>query len=471
MRMNHPRSAGMGVSKIGASAIIFVTTLFAALNVDGATARTAAKQGLPTSQIEDVLQTVASDLSRKWNMSIAMAFYSESAALGFSAAQPGEAAAAAGYTDSGMGMGMPTRKAQPDDMYVWGSITKMYTGPAVLQLVSRGVMSLDDPISVHVDPLLLKVNGTTLEDKFGTAIKQVKVHHLLHMDSGVPDYDGEEYAKAQFAHRSRDFSPIDIIGHFVSPELKEPPGTQQGYCSTNYILLGLALANHLGNGSWQEYDQKSVIPTALQRLFERSLFVNHGTCESRTPVHGFIESYSTASIPRQDVWNVSCAGGWTAGNYVGAVSDVARYTYDLYNAANSRIVTKENLNRMLNFSKPGSSMSSFKFYGMGTFNLDWSIGAAVDIPDFPTPHQRGNYTAYGHVGDTYGYQSQTTYNPDHDFVITVATNIETSSQAQPAEATCLAYHNLVAMIRKEGPNRCNFTVPHRFIGICSCQRP
>lgn len=63
----------------------------------------------------------------------------------------------------------------------------------------------------------------------------------------------------------------------------------------------------------------------LQRFFNRSLFVNHGTCESRTPVHGFIESYSTASIPRQDIWNVSCAGGWTAGNYVGSVADVARY--------------------------------------------------------------------------------------------------------------------------------------------------
>lgn len=45
-----------------------------------------------------------------------------------------------------------------------------------------------------------------------------------------------------------------------------------------------------------------------------------------------------------------------------------------------------------------------KFYGMGTFNLAWSIGSS---------------DAYGHVGDTYGYQSQTTYVPADDFVITV----------------------------------------------------
>jgi hypothetical protein len=42
----------------------------------------------------------------------------------------------------------------------------------------------------------------------------------------------------------------------------------------------------------------------------------------------------------------------------------------------------------------------FSFYGMGTFSLDWSVSTANQT-----------ITAYGHVGDTYGYQSQTTYFP------------------------------------------------------------
>ena len=71
----------------------------------------------------------------------------------------------------------------------------------------------------------------------------------------------------------------------------------------------------------------------------------------------------------------------------------------------------------------------------------------------------------------YGYQSQTTYIPEHDFVLTVATNIETSSQAQPAEATCIGYHDLVTLFLGEQPNPCNFTVTQHFIGVCSCDRP
>ena len=37
---------------------------------------------------------------------------------------------------------------------------------------------------------------------------------------------------------------------------------------------------------------------------------------------------------------------------------------------------------------------------------------------------------------TLGYQSQTTYLPGRDLVLTVATNVETTSQAQPADFTC-----------------------------------
>jgi hypothetical protein len=51
--------------------------------------------------------------------------------------------------------------------------------------------------------------GTTLTEKFGASvIGAVHVRHLLHMTSGLPDYDGEDYARDQFNHRSKDYSPV-----------------------------------------------------------------------------------------------------------------------------------------------------------------------------------------------------------------------------------------------------------------------
>ena len=218
---------------------------------------------------------------------------------------------------------------------VWGSTTKMITAPAVLQLVERGLVKLTDPISLHIDPILLHLNGTRLESHFGTAIHAVQIQHLLHMTSGIQDYDGGAFSAAQFANRSKAFGPVEIVTRFVSPTLQFSPGEHQAYCSTNYILLGLVLATHYhragSDWSWQDYDQASVVPAALQKAFNHSLFVMQGPCSKYTPVHGFMGFYPSAQLPKQDVWDVSCLGGWTAGNYVGSVADIARFTYELYN--------------------------------------------------------------------------------------------------------------------------------------------
>jgi len=304
----------------------------------------------------------------------------------------------------------------------------------------------------------MEVNGTRLQNHFGSAIEKVKIHHLLHMTSGIADYDGEAYAHDQFHNRNKDFGPVEIIGQYVNGSLDFEPGSDQRYCSTNYILLGLALARHAvqtpGAWSWKALAQKAVIPHRDRD--GRNEFVTKGTCEDHTPVHGFMESYSTASLPPQDVWNVSCVGGWTAGNYLGSVSDVAKFTRELYGG---EILSSASLKHMTNFSSPSDERrgvsGGFKFYGMGTFSLDWSIG--------------GDNIAYGHVGDTYGYQSQTTYFPKQAFALSVATNIETTSQAQPADFTCQAFHAVLAALDGSAVPTCTFTVPRRFIGTCNCK--
>ena len=82
--------------------------------------------------------------------------------------------------------------------------------------------------------------------------------------------------------------------HYTQPQPRR-------YCSTNYILLGLALASHQASPwDWRRVDQKSLaIPSFLRSGFSDSLFVDKGACKEHTPVHGFMESYSTAKLPPQ----------------------------------------------------------------------------------------------------------------------------------------------------------------------------
>ena len=83
----------------------------------------------------------------------------------------------------------------------------------------------------------------------------------------------------------------------------------------------------------------------------KSLFVNRGRCSEHTPVHGIMapSSYNPSATAASDVWNVSCAGGWTGGNYVGAATDVARYTYEVY-APRGTVVGAASKKLMTNFT-------------------------------------------------------------------------------------------------------------------------
>ena len=100
----------------------------------------------------------------------------------------------------------------------------MITAPAVLQLVEQGLVKLTDPINLHIDPILLQLNGTRLEDHFGSPIRDVEIQHLLHMTSGIQDYDGEAFSAAQFANRSKAFGPVENL----EPVRKPHPSISAG---------------------------------------------------------------------------------------------------------------------------------------------------------------------------------------------------------------------------------------------------
>ena len=69
----------------------------------------------PTATVEDALKRVADRMQTKYNMALAAAYVSKDV----------EVAVASGFTDEGLAMGSASRKALPNDLYVWGSTTKM----------------------------------------------------------------------------------------------------------------------------------------------------------------------------------------------------------------------------------------------------------------------------------------------------------------------------------------------------------
>lgn len=109
-----------------------------------------------------------------------------------------------------------------------GSMNKMMTGVAIMQLVERGKLSLDDPISKHLDDgWLPNVDKSS-----------VKVVHLLTHTSGLGSYFTPEWdQRSRSLYRTvDDWKPL-----IASETLAFPPGTAWQYSNTGMLVAGAVI--------------------------------------------------------------------------------------------------------------------------------------------------------------------------------------------------------------------------------------
>ncbi|MCR5275029.1 MAG: beta-lactamase family protein [Clostridiales bacterium] len=119
--------------------------------------------------------------------------------------------------------------------YDVGSTSKTITAVAVMQLIEKGKISMDDTI-----------------DKFFPEYRngsRITLYHLLHMQSGIPDYlnepdvfwgfssSGEWDRKDDFFHGR--ISDGEFLEALSATELQFTPGSKMKYCNTNYQLLAM----------------------------------------------------------------------------------------------------------------------------------------------------------------------------------------------------------------------------------------
>jgi CubicO group peptidase (beta-lactamase class C family) len=112
-----------------------------------------------------------------------------------------------------------------------GSMNKMFTAVAVLQLAEQGKLSLDDPL------------GKFLADYPNKDVAQkVTVRHLLTHTGGTGDFFGPEY----FAHRLEIRTFDDYVKLFGSRPLRFEPGTKWEYSNYGFLLLGIIIEKASG---------------------------------------------------------------------------------------------------------------------------------------------------------------------------------------------------------------------------------
>jgi D-alanyl-D-alanine carboxypeptidase len=266
-----------------------------------------------------------------------------------------------------------------------GSVTKTFTGTAILQLVDQGKIALGDPISRYVDGV-----------PFGDVIT---LDLLGRMRSGLPDYTETDefrnrvYTEAPAGPDAFATTPRELIDAAFRQPMEFPPGADFKYSNTNFVLLGMVV--------------EKVTGMPLGDYFEQNIFGPLGLKRTSYPANGqmpipFAHGYSQApdgQIFDAALWNPSW--GDAAGRVVSDLADMTVWAVALGKGTLLRPDTQAQ--RISN----GSSVVAGTSYDFAIFNVNGWLGHNGDIP---------------------GYTTVVVYLPERDASLVVFTNSDVPEQ-------------------------------------------
>ncbi|MBR3018097.1 MAG: beta-lactamase family protein, partial [Clostridia bacterium] len=143
-----------------------------------------------------------------------------------------------------------TLPIEEDTIFQLASVSKQFTAAAVMLVVRKGLLRLDDEITVYFPEL--------------AAYKGVTVRHLLTHTGGVPDYfDDADWFIKIWKEEHRVPGNDEILRFLCETKLKAyfAPGEKLEYSNTGYNLLAL-LVERLSKVPYEEFLQKNIFEPA-----------------------------------------------------------------------------------------------------------------------------------------------------------------------------------------------------------------
>lgn len=265
-----------------------------------------------------------------------------------------------------------------DTKFNLGSMNKMFTATSIMQLVEKGQLSLDDPISKYVDESWLPADITS----------KITIHHLLSHTSGLGSYFNDTYMKGsrELFRYVDDFKPL-VRGEKPAFE----PGTRFLYSNTGMLLLGVVIESVTG-GSYFDYIRKNI--------YEPSGMTDSDSYEMDYPVENLAIGYSRdRKSPygwQNNLYKHVIKGGPAGGGF-STVKDLHRFARAIQTG---KLVSQESLDKMW-------KDHAGEFYGYG-FSVEEGVNGKV----------------VGHGGGFDGINSNLDIYLDKGYIVAVMSNID-----------------------------------------------
>lgn len=281
--------------------------------------------------------------------------------------------------------------AKKGDLYEIGSITKQFTAFATMMLVEEGKLSLDDPVSKHIE-------------ESPKAWEKITIRHLVYQNSGLPDYAFEPgIGLADTYDRAKWMTSM------VKVPLDFEPGVAWAYSNTNYALLGWVIEKVSGSSYMTFMKERILKPLEMNNTvfsapefkssFRTTGYMNNQGQISKAPP-------STASINSDGtiMSNIEDMVKWDAALRERKL--LKPKSYDLFLKAGTLKDGRWRPYAMgLNVSLPGAE----PYYGHGGNSVGYSAGYACYTKAKVSVIVMGNVYAFG--GEPMAKQVAELYEP------------------------------------------------------------
>jgi D-alanyl-D-alanine carboxypeptidase len=188
-----------------------------------------------------------------------------------------------------------------------GSMNKMFTAVAILQLVQAGKVKLTAPL------------GTYLRDYPNRDVAtKVTIHQLLTHTGGTGDIFGPDFD----AHRQELRTLADYVKLYGKRGLEFKPGSRWAYSNYGFILLGVVIERVTGHSYYDYVQQHIYAPAGMTRtgsLPETQAVADRSIGYTKPPG-------ATAWAPNTDTLPYR---GTSAGGGYSTVEDLARFAHAL----------------------------------------------------------------------------------------------------------------------------------------------
>ena len=282
--------------------------------------------------------------------------------------------------------------ASPDTIYRAGSISKLFTATAAMQLAEQGNWDIDRPLRDYLP-------GFSIRTRFADAVP-ITPRSLMTHHSGLPS----DYLKGMW---TRNPEPFTRVADRVRNEYAaNPPGTVFSYSNLGMTLLGDAIGKVAGRDFASHVRDEILLPLGMSRS-------SFSPSADRTPLaaKGYRKGREAEDPPLRDV----PAGGLNTN-----VLDLCRFVQMVFaggKVGDRRILKPETLADMLLSQNDGVPRDMDFRVGLG-----WMLGGWGDVDI-----RNGGLVAH-HAGATLLFHGQMIVLPERKLGVVVLANSDTAGR-------------------------------------------